>query len=99
MKSLPLILSAILLASPSASFAASGARYYVVLTDVLGAAASNFAGPYATKAACQADAKVFQARDTSPVAAYICVLRKKAEIAAMTDKDRQALEQARLGSK
>jgi hypothetical protein len=99
MRLVHLVLAATLLAGSSASFAASGAKYYVVLSDVLGASASNFAGPYASKAACQSDAKAFEAQKKSPVEAYICVHLKKAEIDAMTDKDRQALEQNMLNTK
>lgn len=99
MRSVRLILVAALLASPSASLAASCVRYYVAVGDVLGASASNFAGPYASKAACQSDAKAFQAREKSPVEAYICVLLKKAEIAGMTEKERQRLEQNKLNAK
>src|ERR1700739_2410683 len=105
MKSVHLVLIAALLASASTSFAAggakhtaSGAKYFVVLSDVFGASASNYAGPYASKAACESDAKAFQAKAGSSPSAYVCVLRKKAEIDAMTDKDRQELKQNMLNA-
>ena len=106
MKSVRFILAAILLASPSASFAAggakhtaSGAKYFVVLSDVFGASASKYAGPYASKAACQSDAKAFQAKAGSSPSVYVCALYKKAEIDALTDKERQELKQAMLDGK
>ena len=99
MRLVRLILVATLFASSSASYAASGAKYYVVLSDVMGASASNYAGPYASKAACHSAADVFQAQKKSPVEAYICVLRKKAEIDAMTDTERQELAQNMLNAK
>jgi hypothetical protein len=100
MKSARLIFAATLLASPSGGLAAaSGGKYYVVLTDVFGASASNFAGPYASKAACLSDEKAFQSKATSPAEVYVCELRKKAEIDKLTEQDRQGLEQRMLNSK
>ena len=82
-----------------ASTGSTGSKYYVVLTDVMGASASEFSGPYSSRAACQSDEKTFQSREKSPVAVYVCEPRKKAEIDKMTDKERQALEQNRLNVK
>jgi hypothetical protein len=104
MRSVRLILAAALLAIPSASFAAgsakhSASKYFVVLSDVFGASASKYAGPYASKTACQSDAKAFQAKAGSSPSVYVCALYKKAEIDALTDKERQELKQAMLDGK
>lgn len=99
-KSTRLVLGAALLVSASAGCAAaSGARYYVVLSDVMGASATNFAGPYPTKAACQSDANAFQAKATSPVEAYICVPLQKAAIDKISAQDQQGLEKNKLNTK
>jgi hypothetical protein len=100
MRSIRLIAGAALLASASTGFAAaSGAKYYVVLSDVMGASATNFAGPYPSKAACHSDADAFQAQAKSPVEAYICVPLQKAAIDKISEQDRQGLEKNKLNSK
>jgi hypothetical protein len=99
-RSIRLIAGTALLASASAGLAAAGnAKYYVVLSDVMGASATNFAGPYPSKAACQSDATAFQAKATSPVEAYICVPLQKAAIDKISAEDKQGLEKNKLNTK
>jgi hypothetical protein len=98
MKIVPVIVAAALLAGVSASSAATAPKYYVVLTDVFASSVSNFAGPYASKAACESDKKAFQARD-SMAAVYLCEVLKKSKIDALSDEDRQSLQKTMLNTK
>ena len=99
MKTVRLILAAALFAGSTAGLAVTGSKYYLVLTDVLGSSAANFAGPYSSKAACESDEKTFQDRAGNSPSVYICVLRKKAEIDAITDAERQELAKNMLNTK